>query len=70
MPESLQGLVFLSQRVELGAFTQRSLLPVSRTKRKLCSGVPKVMLEKYRVSYILQLGASQDNDESKNIGDN
>jgi hypothetical protein len=53
VPESLQGSDFFLQRVELGALTHRSLLPVSKTKRRLCFGVPKVTLEKYRVSYNL-----------------
>jgi hypothetical protein len=35
-----------SQRVELGVLTHRSLLPVSITKRKLCAGVPRVILQK------------------------
>lgn len=46
VPASEQGFDLDSQRVELGVLTHRSLLPVSITKRKLCAGVPRVILQK------------------------
>lgn len=38
--------------VELAALHHKSLLPVSRTRRKACPGVPRVTLQKYRVSWL------------------
>lgn len=45
-PDARQGSPEEEQRVEFGALHQRSLLPVSSTKRKFCPGVPRVMLQK------------------------
>jgi hypothetical protein len=51
VPAEAQGLPLDLQSAELGVLTQRSLLPVSRCKRRLCDGVPNVPLAKYNVSY-------------------
>jgi hypothetical protein len=51
VPVDAQGLPSDWHNAELGVFTQRSLLPVSRCNRKLCAGVPNVPLAKYNVSY-------------------
>jgi hypothetical protein len=53
VPADAHGLPFDLHNDELGVFTQRSLLPVSRCNRKLCAGVPSVALAKYNVSYPL-----------------
>ena len=45
-PDAWQGSLREEQKVEFGALHQRSLLPVSSTKRKSCPGVPRVMLQK------------------------
>ena len=50
VPADAQGLPFDLHSAEVGVFTQRSLLPVSRCNRKLCAGVPNVPLAKYNVS--------------------
>jgi hypothetical protein len=50
VPVDAQGLPLDLHNAEVGVFTQRSLLPVSRCNRKLCDGVPNVPLAKYNVS--------------------
>jgi hypothetical protein len=56
VPVDAQGLPFDLHSAELGVLTQRSLLPVSRCNRRLCAGVPKVPLAKYKVSYYPSAG--------------
>lgn len=46
VPDVLHGSVDEEQSVEFAALHQRSLLPVSKTSRRLCSGVPRVILQK------------------------
>jgi hypothetical protein len=50
VPVDAQGLPLDLHNTEVGVFTQRSLLPVSRCNRKLCAGVPNVPFAKYKVS--------------------
>lgn len=50
VPVDAQGLPLDLHNTEVGVFTQRSLLPVSRCNRKLCAGVPNVPFAKYNVA--------------------
>ena len=50
VPAKAHGDPLLLHNTDEGVLTQRSLLPVSKCKRRLWAGVPNVALAKYNVS--------------------
>jgi hypothetical protein len=55
VPDDEHGSPCDLHSVEEGVFTHRSLLPVSKCRRRFCAGVPRDALAKYKVSYRIDL---------------